>query len=701
MASASIQPISKQQRDARQAVEKEQKLNAVALWVKRMKQAREHQKDAFEEMRLSQKFASGYQWAGQKKRDDGRYVANFVLQEVNKKVANLYARNPTAEYQRRKRLDFQVYDGKLESIIPSVMAAQAHPMGLAALPLEQRAALLDYSHGIQMREMIDRVGRTLEIAFQYMLDEQDEEEGEFKLQMKQMVRRTIISKVGYVRVAFVRDVDAAVTSSGVANTVMSKAKQLSYLADKASKGDLRETDPKFQELQSLALGLGGTLQERVTDGDVKERIIYDCLPSTSVLVDPRCRSLKGFVGARWIAVEYTLNVADVNALFEVSIQPSDVKQPSVSEQNKNPRLEQEKRDIGDQTVKVYEVFDKTNRTRFFISESYKDFLMEPEVYGPFLRGFWPIYGLTFNDVDGDPDVRGSIFPPSDVELLKPIQKEWNRTREELKKHRKANSPGWMAKKGVLTENDKEGLENAQTNQVVELEGVPQGEALANVFVPKPKQQIEPAVYDTAPQMQDILASTGSQMGLPEAVQARATATGQTIEAQKQMTVTASNVDDLDDCLTWLAKVSGEIMLQSFSEETIKRIAGPGAVWPTMPEDRQNFLNQIYLVTKAASSGRPNQAVNLRNWQIVAPILQSNGANPHFMVRETIRRVDDQLDPEQAFPLMPTGNPAANLPPSGGQHQPSEQQPHEPGMTQPPEQARPGPGQQSSPETAMS
>jgi hypothetical protein len=129
------------------------------------------------------------------------------------------------------------------------------------------------------------------------------------------------------------------------------------------------------------------------------------------------------------------------------------------------------------------------------------------------------------------------------------------------------------------------------------------------------------------------------------------------------------------------------------QDTVMRIVGPGAVWPQQPQTREEFVNQIYLTTKAASSGRPNKAVDLRNWQIIAPILQASGANPMFMVRETLRRLDDQLDAEQAFPLIPQQPPQQQAP-AGGQHQPSEQEQHEPGVNKPPAQQRPGPGKTS-------
>lgn len=666
---------------------KTSKRAAVASWCSQINAARKKQKCVFEEMRSAMKFAAGYQWPGQKDRNDKRYTANFSLREVNKKVAALYARNPTAEYQRRPRLDFALYDGKLEDLVPLLQQAQVHPMGLAGLPMHSQALLADYQHGMQQRQLIDRVGKTLQILFQQQLDEQDEEEGEFKLQMKQLVRRTIISKVGYVRVAFVRDGDAHITSSGVGNTIMNRGKQIAYMAEKVQDGKIDESSAQYQVFKSLAVGLGGVLQDRIAEGNINERLVFDCLPSTSIILDPRCRQLKGFIGARWIAVEYCLPVEDVNALFEVDINASQVKSKQTDRQM---GIEAKAHEKGQETCHIWEVLNKADRTHFFICDGYQDYLMEPEPLEPSIRGFWPIAALTFNDIEADDEAGIGPFPPSDVELIMSPQREWNRSRNALTKHRKANEPGWMAPKGLLTEEDKESLENGAINQVIELTGPTSGMDIAKVFIPRPKIPIEPAVYDTAPQAQDVTLTIGAQPEQP--IPGQPTATGQTIAEQSRMTVTSSNVDDLDDLLTWIAKASAQLMLQEFSLETVQRLVGEGAAWPQMPADRAFYLSQIYLVTQAASSGRPNKATDMANWRIAAPVLQAAGANPQFMVRETLRRLDDNLDPEQAFPLIPMTLPPGQLP-GGGQHQPAQQDAHIPGHNLPPQQGRPGPSPQ--------
>lgn len=669
--------------------------NQVTSWISKIKIAKEKQKDTFQEMRESMRFASGYQWPGQKKRNDGRYVANWTLREVNAKVAALYAKNPTAEFARRKRLDFSIYDGKLENLMQVIQEAQMNPMGVMGMPFEARALLADYQHGTQMREIVEKVGKTLEVLFQYNIDEQDDEEGEFKLQMKQMVRRTITAKVGYVRASFVRDTDMQVTSSGMGNTTTNRALQIKDLSDKLQAGEITRTDKEVEQLQSLAIGLGGTMQDKQGMFGENERVVYDCLSGLSVIHDPKMRSLKGFIGSRWIAIEYCLQLDDVRALFECP----DI-QSSKTVTSVNPRVESQqsittqKVDKGEEQVLLYEVLDKQTRTRFYVCEGYDKYVSAPEYLQPNVRGFWPLYALTFNDVEADVDSGMSPFPPSDVELLMHPQREYNRSREELKKHRKQNGPGWMTGKGMLSEDDKVNLQGAVSGQVVELENIPQGMKPSDLFSPKPTQKIDPIVYDTAPQLADAQLCTGNPQESLGGAESQ-TATDATISEQNRMTVTASNIDDVDDALTWIARVTSELMLQGYSVQTVQRIAGPGAVWPQLPADKLDFLAQVSLTIKAASSGRPNKAVDLRNWQIAAPVLQAAGANPQFMVRQTLHVTDSNIDPEDAFPLLPPASQGqGQVSPSGGEHQPSAQESHQPGVTKPPQQGRPGPGKQA-------
>ena len=53
-------------------------------------------------------------------------------------------------------------------------------------------------------------------------------------------------------------------------------------------------------------------------------------------------------------------------------------------------------------------------------------------------------------------------------------------------------------------------------------------------------------------------------------------------------------------------------------ETVRRIVGPGAVWPELT--RQDIADEIFLEIEAGSSGKPNRAQDLANLERILSIL---------------------------------------------------------------------------------
>lgn len=647
----------------------------------------------FKRMRENMNFVAGIQWPGQKKVQDVRYTCNITNRIVQAKTAQLYAKNPTAEWQRRPRMEYQLFDGKLESLLPIVQAGSM--VGMQNLPLQAQAVLADFAHGQQQKNLIDKVGKTLEILFQRSMDEVDEDNGDFLTSAKQCVRQAVITGVGYCMPTFVRDSDTTIISQGLADTIANRSARAQKALEKLSSGELDETKPGYSGLRSLLLSLAADVAGNIQSPDVNERIVFDWLPSTSVIPDTKCRNLKHFVGAKKLAIEYSLDIDDVKAIFDVDKDFTPQKSTDRMAGEKETNWISKPGPVGQtekaKTCTVWHVLDKATGTHCYVCDGYDKYLQEPEVIAPMVRGFWPISVLTFNDVVVEPGCDASIFPPSDVQLIRDTQREWNRSRNQLRKHRKANSPKWMVPKGTLTSGDKDALMSSDTNAVVEVEGILPGTKVGDVIQPVPQLPVEPLVYDSGTMQQDLSMSIGNIAGMTQAPRGKksATATAATLEAQEDMSVNQSNVEDVDAFLTDIARMSGELWMLEGSPDVVKRVVGPGAVFPTLPTTREDFINQIFLRTKAASSGRPNQAVEVRNWQILGPMLLQMGANPQGLVRETVRRLGDNLDPEQFFPLQPMQ--PNNQVAAGGQHQPSEQQEHEPGRTQPPQQGRPGPG----------
>lgn len=662
--------------DPTQKVEVEPSVKShVAKWLGRISAAEKRWKADFDRMRDDMKFAQGLQRPDQTKMDEDAYLVNLCIRIINQKVASLYARNPIAEWQRRKRMDFQIWDENPESLLPLVEKSQ---VGLLEMP--DMALLNDYINGMQMRQLVEKIGQTLEILYQYQIDEHDPN---FKLQLKALVRRVATCGVGYVRVGFARDEASLLTEEAPVQAI-DRAKRAQSIMETLVEDGVSESDARYQELKSLFNSVGVETSGQYDDINLSERLVFDFLSATSVIPDKNCKQLKGFVGARFIAIKRRLPLEEVAAFFEKRDLPSSTVKKYDGAGRAVDVNDKTNVECDDPQIDTYEVMDKSTKTVFFVAEGYDDYLSPPETFEPCVTGFWPILSLTFNDVEVEADNVLSIFPPSDVQLIKHAQKEWNRTRQELRQHRKSNSPRWVTGAGWLEEDDITALQAAQPNSVVQLKSIPPNGDITKSIMALPQVPIDPNLYSTEPLLQDILLAVGAQeANMGPAPGGDSTATGQTIAEQSRTISLSSNVDDLDDFLSQVARVAGDIALQSFSEEVVKRIVGIGAVWPV--ENREDFLNEVFLKIVAASSGRPNKALEIANWQQAAGILQQSGANPMFMVKETLKRVDDRIDVADAFPLNPAmlgaapqGVPAANgRPPTPNGNVP--------------QQGRPGPG----------
>ncbi len=165
-------------------------------------------------------------------------------------------------------------------------------------------------------------------------------------------------------------------------------------------------------------------------------------------------------------------------------------------------------------------------------------------------------------------------------------------------------------------------------------------------------------------LEDVGHAIGSNQQLQQQNQRHVAATPAVIAEQTRMSGVNSNVDDLDDLLSELARASGEMMLREFSLETVKRIAGRGAVWPE--RNQEDFLNMLYLDIVASSSGRPNKAVEIANFERIAPIMMQAGASPWAVIKEAVNRLDDRLEVQDFAPTMqPSPVPNAKPKPGGG------------------------------------
>ena len=146
-------------------------------------------------------------------------------------------------------------------------------------------------------------------------------------------------------------------------------------------------------------------------------------------------------------------------------------------------------------------------------------------------------------------------------------------------------------------------------------------------------------------MQDVMLTVGTQDADMGNAPTGQTATGQSIAQASRMTSLGSDIDSLDDFLSKVSKGGGEMIMLEMGQPEINRICGPGAAM--FPRDREAIKNELYLDVEAASTGKPNKAVDVQNFTAIAPQLQQLwamlGLDPTPLLKYGIQVADMKID----------------------------------------------------------
>ncbi len=602
--------------------------------------AKAHWSDHFQRMLDDQKFARGKQWEQAATGLDSktRYTVNITQRHVQQRVSALYAKNPQFVAYRRDRIDYTAWDGKPDSIAKAQeQLVSSLQMGM---PDPGAAAILqDFQDTMMRREQADRVAKTLEHVMKYYTDEQVIP---FKKQMKRVVRRAITTGVAYIKLDYQRVMGLSPDTQRKIADIATRLARIERMGRDLASGD---TDPDAPEAEQLRLQLAAL--EREEQVIVREGLVIDYPSSTAVIPDKRCRSLDGFIGCDWVAQEYMLSPEDIKEIYDADVQKHYtpyVEQAAGSTRYKAAGAAGE----CDGLALVYEVYHKRDGLVYAVCDGYPDFLREPAAPNIALERFWPIFTLMFNELDDDDDP----FPVSDVQLLRHPQMDYNRSRQSLREHRRANRPKYGTAAGMLSEDDKSKLQSHPDSAIIELQALQPGQSVDELLQPFKNAPIDPALYDTGPQFDDVLRSVGTQEANLGGTSS-STATESSIAESSRLSSLQSNVDDLDEFMTEFARCAGMVLLENTSEATVRKIVGPGASWPRLT--RGEIQDEIILDVQAGSSGRPNQAAQLQNMERLMPfLLQIPGIKPEWLAQEAITRMDDKLDIADAFdPALPS------------------------------------------------
>lgn len=603
----------------------------------------------FDQMRRDQKFAAGKQWEqiDRNLSSEFNYTVNIVQRHIQQRVSALYAKNPRFVATPKQKIDYTVWDGKPDTISKiqeqlTLLAQQGG--GPDDVDPAQMAILQDYNRVMIQREYLTRVGRTMQFLFEHYLDEQVVP---FKKQMKRLVRRGITNGVGYVKLGFQRVMQMRPEIQRNLADAMSEMATLERLARDHAAGDFDETSSEFDRLTTL-------VQKLQMDPGIpaREGLVLEYPFSTSVIPDTKCRSLDGFQGCDWVAEEFYLSALDIKEIYDVDVGSG--YRSYVCVDKATQRFTPSPIDIGGgddkavQYASVRVMQHKRDGLVYVMCDGFPDFLAEPAPPEVQLERFWTIFTLMFNELEDEEDV----FPPSDVLLLRHPQYEYNRARQGLREHRQAGRPKTFVAGDRLSEEDQDKLRVHPANAVIELEAMQPGERIEDLLQVYRGPPIDAALYDTGPFFDDTMRVVGTQEANLGGT-SNATATESSIAESSRLSSLDSNVDDLDELLTELARASGQVLLLNVSQVTVRRLVGAGATWPSL--SRLDIAEELMLTVAAGSSGRPNQAQEIQNFERLAPLLmQIPGIKPEWLATQGIMRLDDKLDLAEAIsPAQPS------------------------------------------------
>jgi hypothetical protein len=595
----------------------------------RIEADKRHWEPDFKRIREDMDFAYGLQWEGQTSLElEDRYVANIVQRHINQRTSALYAKNPKVVAHRRARLDFSIWDEN-PSVIQEMMAMASTEM---PVPPDMGMMAADIAQGLEARKMLRRVARTLEVMWAHYTDEQVPP---FKLMMKDRVRTALVTGVSYVELDFQRTQgfsEERMTVLADARARLSQIERLSAELDMPEGEGMSDTSAEMEQLRLQIQDLQAN-----PDLAMREGLVYDFPDTLSIIPSRFTKMLRGWYGTDWVTKEMQVPCHRIKEWFGIDI-GSRYSKPdnSGSGETSNSFTASGKKE--DERVTLWKHYDKRDGLIYWMVDGYDDFLREPESPAVNIERFFPFYVLTFNDITH----HKRIFPTSDVRILRSMQKEYNRKKEALRQHRIANRPVYLTPAGTLEDDDLNKLVcDHPDHAILPLRGLKEGQAAETAIQPMKKAPIDPNLYETESDFADVLRVVGSQEANIGGTSGD-TATEVSVAEGSRLSSIGSNEDDLEMLLNELARDGGNVMLMNLSEETVKEIAGPGAVWPQMSPD--TIKQEMFLMVEAGTAGRPNKAMEQANFQRLAPILmQMPSLDPDKLAEYAIRIMDDKVD----------------------------------------------------------
>ena len=495
-----------------------------------------------------------------------------------------------------------------------------------------------------------------------------------KARGKATVRSALTSSFGVVKVMYQRDIKEDPIIKGRIQDTQDNIRDVEGLLAEIEDPDHRcELEAKRAELNELMASLNVKVEVTAAEGLVIDRVLTDHL-----LIDPSVVEFDDYRDADWMAQIVPMKKSVAEATYKIKLPGAKSYEPAKGSMRKSDnRMASGAAAVdGDKMLAIIEIWCKRSNRVYTMAEGCDYWLREP--YSPPKAGerWYPFFLLPFNVIDGQ------FIAPSIVDLTEQLQTEHNEARARFNKHRDLAIPGWVA----AGDTSAKALENfAKSTSVAGFGEITiidtEGKPLSQVIVPRQHPPIDPSVYDTSAVRYDWEQVTGLQDAARGSVVKAKTATEADIMQQNLSGRVTEFRDQVEDWLQEIASFAAQVLLMELTVPMVERIMGApemkvmqtpmGAVevpdkhydWPEL--SREEVFDMIDMKIRAGTTGAPDKLEQQEAWGKILPIMQGligqimqvqgMGGNPEpfiNLLRETISRFDDRLEPEQFIPAAP-------------------------------------------------
>lgn len=296
--------------------------------------------------------------------------------------------------------------------------------------------------------------------------------------------------------------------------------------------------------------------------------------------------------------------------------------------------------------------------------------------------YYPYFYLSFFEVDGKRHGQSLSW------RLYKLQDEYSAARSNFRLTRERSIGGVLFDSTNFDEAEAKKIQESKHQEYTAIRPTDPTKPLANSFTEKPVSKVDMRVFDVTLILNDMERVSGVQEALSSAINGPGnprTATEANIQQAGTNARTSTDRDFLEDMLTDLAQYTAEQALQCITTTEAQRMAGKKAFWPgpsTRGADDGMSIDDLFTMVEvqieAGTTGKPRAQGDQQAWATILPLIKqtlveirqalasgdnATAASLTELIKETMKRLGDESDPDRFIPKVPPpGSKGSGAPP---------------------------------------